>query len=237
MPPRNDPDRLPNRFDVERLVETSDLEPISRHIILVLCGRMMQGTTLIPPGVSPSLTRLARGTGWDRRTIMRHLNLLEAAGWLVRQRPDPHKARTEHARTSYTVLMPGLGAGSPMARDGGTRGLGATSAQARGAANPGLGAANPGARGAVPHSQIRSDQRSDQSGENGDLADLVAKQLLERTGTEVTREWAEQTATLLTARPGIKNPRAYIIRTITTDPHPERWLPTPAPPPYREDTE
>jgi hypothetical protein len=77
-----------------------------------------------------------------------------------------------------------------------------------------------------------SDQRTDQS---GDLVDLVIKQLAERTGITVTREWAETTRATLLARPGIKNPRAYIIRTITTDPNPERWLPTPAPPPYHRE--
>ncbi len=231
MPPRNE-ERLPNRFDIERAVEASDLAPIGRHIILVLCGRMMQGSTLIPREHSPSLTRLAAGTGWDRRTIMRHLTLLEKAGWLIRHRPDPARARREHARTSYTVLMPKLGAPSAQARDTGTRGLGAESAQARDTGTRGLGAGDPGARGAAPHSQTLSDQRTDQS---GDLVDLVIKQLLERTGVTVSREWATGTRDLLLARPGITNPRAYIIRTITTDKNPQRWLPTPEPPPYQKE--
>ena len=213
-------------------METSSLEPISRHILLVLCGRMMQGSTLIPREHSPSLTRLAAGTGWDRRTIMRYLNALEKAGWLIRHRPDPDKARREHARTNYTVLMPGLGASSAQARDTGTRGLGASSAQARDTDPYGLGAGDPGARGRVPHSQTLSDQRTDQS---GDLVDLVIKQLHDRTGVTVTHEWAETTRDLLLARPGVRNPRAYIIRTITTDPHPERWLPTPTPPPLQQE--
>ena len=215
MPPRNE-ENLPDRFDVERAVERSDLAPIGRHIILLLCGRMTQGSTLIPREFSPSLTRLAAGTGLDRRTVMRHLNELEELGWLVRHRPDPDKARKEHARTNYTVLIPGLGAASAQARDTGSRGL---------------GAGGPEARGTAPHNQALSDQRTDQS---EDLAILVVKQLLERTGTEVTHEWAAATRDLLLARPGIVNPRAYIIRTITTDPNPERWLPTPAPPPYQK---
>lgn len=226
MPPRTD-ERLPNRYDVERAVEASDLAPIGRHILLVLCGRMMQGSTLIPREHSPSLNRLAAGTGWDRRTIMRHLTELENAGWLIRHRPDPVKARTEHARTSYTVLMPGPGTASTRARDTGTRGLGASPAQARDTVTRGLGTGDLGARGGAPRNQILSDQRTDQS---EDLVDLVIKQMHARTGVTVTREWAETTRDLLIARPGVVNPRAYIIRTITTDPHPERWLPTPAPP-------
>jgi hypothetical protein len=230
LPPRSDPERLPNRFDVERAVERSDLEPIGRHIILVLCGRMMQGSTVIPPGHSPSLTKLAEGTGWDRRTIMRHLNLLEETGWLIRRRPDPHLARTQHVRTAYVVTAPGLG--PAQARDTGTRGLGAGPAQARDTGTRGLGTGDPEARGRPPHSQGLSDERTDQS---GDLADLVIKQLHERTGVTVTHEWAEKTRDLLLTRPGIRNERAYIIRTITTDPHPERWLPTPEPPPYHRE--
>jgi hypothetical protein len=233
LPPRNE-QKLPDRFDVERAVERSSLAPIGRHIILVLCGRMMQGSTLIPREFSPSLTRLAAGTGWDRRTIMRHLNELEKLGWLIRHRPDPDKARREHVRTNYTVLIPGLGAASAQARDTGTRGLGAASAQARDTGTRGLGAGDPGARGTAPHNQALSDQRTDQS---EDLAVLVIKQLLERTGIEVTREWAAATRDLLLARPGVVNPRAYIIRTITTDPKPERWLPTPVAPPFREKEE
>ena len=214
-------------------MEASDLPPIGRHIILVLCGRMMQGSTLIPREHSPSLTRLAAGTGWDRRTIMRYLTVLEKAGWLIRHRPDPEKARKEHARTSYTVLMPELGTGSAQARDTATPGLGTGSAQARDTRPSGLGTGDPEARGREPSNQTLSDQRTDQS---GDLVDLVIKQLHDRTGTTVTRDWATTTRDLLLARPGVRNPRAYIIRTITTDPHPERWLPTPEPPAYREGT-
>jgi hypothetical protein len=95
LPPRNE-ERLPNRFDVERAVEESDLAPIGRHILLVLCGRMMQGSTLIPREFSPSLTRLAAGTGWDRRTIMRHLTALEEAGPI----------RTRHAGSTPALPTP-----------------------------------------------------------------------------------------------------------------------------------
>jgi hypothetical protein len=63
----------------------------------------------------------------------------------------------------------------------------------------------------------------------------VIRQLAERTGVTVTRDWAETTLATLLARPGIKNPRAYVIRVITTDPDPQRWLPTPAPPPYHRE--
>jgi hypothetical protein len=226
LSPRNDSERLPNRFDIERAVEASDLAPIGRHIILVLCGRMMQGSTVIPPGFSPSLTQLARATGWDRRTIMRYLNILEAAGWLIRRRPDPGKARTEHIRTAYVVTV---------ARDTASRGVGAGSAQARDSTSRGLGTSDSKARGTLSPNQIFSDQRTDQSGNDGDLAELVIKQLHLRTGVTVGYEWAQQTTELLLARPGIKNPRAYIIRTITTDPRPERWLPTPEPPAYQRE--
>lgn len=226
---RNDREKLPDRYDVERAVEASSLAPIARHIILILCTRMAQGSTLIPAQYSPSLTKFAAGTGWDRRTIMRHLTALEEAGCLTRHRPPPDKARREHARTNYTVW---LGALRALARDPESQGLGAGEAQARDTASPGLGAGRPGARGAAPSNQTETDHRTDQSGITEDLAELVVKQLAERTGITVTLAWAEQTRDLLLARPGIRNPRAYIIRTITTDPHPERWLPTPEPPPY-----
>lgn len=213
-------------------MERSDLLPIGRHILLVLCTRMQQGSTLILPGHSPSLTTLAAGTGWDRRTIMRHLAELERLGWLIRQRPDPHLARTQHLRTNYSVVPPGLGAVSTGARGTGSRGLGTVSTGARDTRSPDLGAGDSGARGSAPHSQTPS-AHADQSEEA--LAELVIEQLHERTGVTVTAEWAAGTVAMLLARPGIKNPRAYILRTIAADPSPQKWLPTPQPPDYREE--
>lgn len=130
---------MPTRFEIERALKLSRLPPTSRHVMHVLCTRMDAETNLILPRYQPSLTNLARETGYDRRTITRHLTRLEAAGWLIRVRPTLDDARTKHKRTAYTPLIP---EGSyPQAR---------AFAGARGTASPDLGAQRPKARGTQP---------------------------------------------------------------------------------------
>lgn len=103
---------MPTRFDVERALENSGLPQTARDIGFALCRRMSAGTDEIPAQHSPSLTRLARVVGVHRRTIMRHLHVLERAGWITRDRPDPHDARTQHRTTCYTVTIPSAGPAS-----------------------------------------------------------------------------------------------------------------------------
>lgn len=111
----------PTRYDIERAVGASDLPPVERHIVLALCTYMDQGSTLIPAQYTPSLTRLAEVTGWNRRTIRRHIKALAKAGWLG-------LARVPGKRYRYAVTCPQpdpardtepseLGTGSPAARD------------------------------------------------------------------------------------------------------------------------
>lgn len=221
--PHEEP-RLLNRYDVERAVAKSDLPPIGRHIVLVLCQRMQQGSTLIPREHSPSITTLAAGTGWNRRTITRHLAVLEDAGWIIRHRPPVHLARTMHARTAYTVLIPELGTGSPTARDTRSRGLGAQGPKARGVESIELGAKGPEARGAAPFNTGLSDI-PDQSDTDAEEIELVIKNLMERTGVTVTTSHAAIVRDAIVARPH-KNRRAYLIRCLVTDKNPQRWLDT-----------
>lgn len=51
----------------------------------------------------PSLTTLARDVGCDRRTVMRHLNVLEERGYIIRQRP---KRQGPNHFTSYVAAVP-----------------------------------------------------------------------------------------------------------------------------------
>jgi hypothetical protein len=204
---------LTTRFDVERALEVSDLPPVSRHIVLVLCSRMDAGTTVIPPRHSPSLTRLARGTGWDRRTIMRHLARLETKGWLTRIRPSPHQARAQHITTAYAVTPPAAyphpGAQDPVAE---------------GTPPPGLGAPGDTARGSVP-------RRSDQP----DLIQIVIDGISKRTGKTITPEWARKVLQQILSRPGIEHRAAYVKRIMTTDPDLTRFLPGPDEPRYTKE--
>lgn len=113
----------PTRYDVERAVSESTLPPPQRHILLTLCTYMQRGSTAIPARYSPSLTRLTDATGWNRRTITRHLAHLETAGWLGR-------VKVPGKRTLYRVECP------EPARDSEPPEVGADSPAARGAQTP-----------------------------------------------------------------------------------------------------
>lgn len=219
LPAHRDEPKVPTRYDVERAVERSGLPAIGRHIILVLCQRMVQGSTVIMPAHSPSLTTLARGTGWNRTTIARHLNVLEQLGWVIRQRPTPYAARARHARTSYTVLIPD----DPRASGTPTRPLVARGDMASGTRTRELVAHDRGASGAVPHKQTSTDKTdlTDQE------IDLVIAKLAERTGVTVSREHAAIVRKTIQSRPGAKtNPHAYLIRVLVADPRPRKFLET-----------
>lgn len=227
MQPREAADRAPNRFDVERAIKKADsLPPIAAHLLLDLCTYMDQGSTTIPYKHGPSLTMLTRDSKWSRRTVIRYLAWLEHAGWLTRLRPTVAAARKEHKRTAYIVHVPEWVIEAIRARDSEFPGLGLPDAQARVPPTLELGQASAQARA---RARLKPDQPdlSDQG-----LADIVIAQMQERTGKTVTREWAAQTVQMILARPGIKSPRAYLVRTISTDPNPQRWLPTETPPPF-----
>jgi hypothetical protein len=230
--------RLPNRFDVEWATERSPLPTVARDVLYALARRMQQGSTVIPlQHAAISLSKLAEASGWSKRHVQRALDYLEKRGIITRRRPSLHDARTKQARTAYVVhyeLLLELGPGSPKkAWDTAAYGLGPPRRKPRATQTQGLGSGSPAARDTVAPDQTLSDQ-PDQSDEIA----LVIKHLKERTGTEVTREWAAETARLILARPGIgTNRRAYLIRTLVTDPNPQRWLPTPQPPRFTKEEE
>jgi hypothetical protein len=209
---------MTTRYDIERALEHAALPAVGTAILMWLCTRMDKGSTVIPPGQSPSLSRLARMTKYHRRTVMRHLNHLEETGWLTRKRPELHHARTLHRTTHYSVTIPGgfqqaseLGAGNPGTRD---------------TKPPELGAGDSGARGTVTHNPDLPDpyQR--------DAEVRLAKEEIEkRTGREVSLEWAGKVRDRLVAEPGVRNPPGWIRHRIGTDPDPAALLlPTPQPP-------
>jgi hypothetical protein len=224
--PAPDAVRPPDRWDAERAVKASELPAIARHMLLDLLTYTDAGTLVLPYRWSPSLTGLEDDTGWSRRTVTRYLDLLEAEGWLARLRPTVHDARVKHRRTAYTVMIPdGLGTQAAQSRVTASPGLGTGPAQARVTASPELGTAGPGASASARLIQTVPDQP-----ENPDLTEVVIRALHRETGVTVDADWAAGTVEAILSRPGVKNPRAYLIRIITTDPH--RWLPTPQPPPY-----
>lgn len=121
---------MPGRFEYERAIRRSDLPPPSRHLALTIATWADMDSGIIPERFQPSLSTLEEATGLNRATVQRHLNRLEADGWMVRDRPDPKRARMEHARTRYLLALP------PGARRTEHLGLGAESTQPRRTDNP-----------------------------------------------------------------------------------------------------
>jgi hypothetical protein len=165
---------MPSRFEYERSVRSSDLAPLSRLLALTLATWADVKTGVIPARLTPSLSTLEEATGMDRSTVRRHLNKLESAEWVGRDRPDPAAARARKARTQYRLTIPNgiavpesdrdeLGAENTEAR--GTQPpvdteLGAQGPQARGTQPLELGAENPMTRGTQPPKSSYGPKRS-----------------------------------------------------------------------------
>ena len=97
---------MPSRFEFERAVRSSDLPSLSRLLALTLATWADVRNGRIPPHLTPSLTTLEGATGMVRASVRTHLNKLEAAGWIVRERPTVAAARSEKARTLYKIRVP-----------------------------------------------------------------------------------------------------------------------------------
>lgn len=97
---------MPSRFEYERAVRSSDLPSLSRLLALTLATWADVRTGRIPPRLTPSLTTLEGATGMARASVRNHLNKLEEAGWVVRERPTVAAARSEKARTHYKIRVP-----------------------------------------------------------------------------------------------------------------------------------
>lgn len=200
-------------------MRSSGLPPGWRHVIHVLCSYVDYEAGAILPGHQPSLTVLARDTGLHRRTVIRHLAGLEAGGWVTRQRPAVHDARTKHARTQYAVLI-----GEPHASGATAPELGTSHPRASGATAPELGASDPGSRGTRPPRS--SPSRQSPAGETGAVIDAIRA----KDGTTVSREWAARVAgQILGARSDVRDRAAY-LRTVIANAPPGAYRPTPVPP-------
>ena len=195
------------RWDVTRAVRTSDLPAPSRLVMLVLADVSDVGTAEIPERFTPSLNVLARETGLDKSTVRRHLDQLEAEGWVIRMRPSAHAARTEGERTRYRLCIP-AGLAETVERAA----LGAENHPPRGSVPPprgteplGLGAESPQPRGTVPLipiSAYHSDQVPDQTPSSSDAphrpdVEKVCEHLADRMVTNgclrptITKRWRD----------------------------------------------
>lgn len=158
------------RWRVVDAVESSDLPPVARHLMLTLCGRLSgRGMHTGQLGeYSPSLSELARLTGWKPTPVKKYLGELEQVGWLIRDQPPVKLQRSEKAKTKYTVRIPGEPPDmSALSRP--PRGLeGDASGLSRSSDDHGLGRHTTRARSPRGH---RSDRQTDQT--LSPFADLI----------------------------------------------------------------
>lgn len=106
------------RYEIEREIKRSDLPPIQRHILMLLAMNLERGTNQVPAAYAPSITGLTDGTGWQRRTITRHLMALERSGWLaVARRPGRRSGYAICPPVTGDSETPSLGTVSPPTRD------------------------------------------------------------------------------------------------------------------------
>jgi hypothetical protein len=108
------------RYEIEREIKRSDLHPIDRHILMLLCMNLDRGTNVVPPEYAPSVTGLTEGSGWQRRTVTRHLMQLERSGWLaIHRRPGRRSGYAINPQITRDQETPELGTVSTPTRDSG----------------------------------------------------------------------------------------------------------------------
>ena len=106
------------RYEIEREIKDSDLHPIDRHLLLLLCMSLDRGSNVVPAKYAPSLTGLTDGSGWRRRTVTRHLKSLERSGWLlIHRRPGRRSSYTIIPQTTRDQETPEVGTVNPPTRD------------------------------------------------------------------------------------------------------------------------
>lgn len=108
------------RLAYERGIRYSSLPAPSRHIALTIATWADVETGIIPDRFMPAKETLESATGLSRGAIVKHLNLLEAEGWLGRETGGGRNRRTKFrlripvsAKTGHEVTPLEAGNGSP----------------------------------------------------------------------------------------------------------------------------
>lgn len=97
---------MPGRLEYERAIRISGLPAPARHIALTLATWADIETGVIPDRYQPSQKGLLAATGMGKPTLLKYLKTLTLMGWVIAEAPSPHAARTTHARTRYTLVIP-----------------------------------------------------------------------------------------------------------------------------------
>ncbi len=88
------------RFTVEKQIQYSDLQPLTRHLLQTMWSMANSRTGVIPR------PELARRTGMNRRTVIRHADKAVEAGWLIRSIADRHDQLMGREANRYLLTTP-----------------------------------------------------------------------------------------------------------------------------------
>jgi hypothetical protein len=208
-----------NRFDIERAVQRSGLPAAGIAIVMALCTRISADSGAIEPEYSPSLRSLARMTGYAKSTVCEHLQFLELAGWITRNRHDPAEAGRLHLTTVYELSVPCPATGhKPVRRPASPR-----PAPGRGPVRPADGAVS---GGRTPTSRDRESVRDSTEIVTDDDAALVLtaqRELAELTGRTISLQLAAEAVRLVLDGRQISNRKQYLLRSLRDDPR--RFIP------------
>lgn len=91
---------MTTRWEVEKAVLYSQLEPSARLLMLALLAKADNDSAAIPPEHTPSLTTIQEMTGLARSAVAEWLTALEQAGWIIRTKP-PKRSKAD--RTQYAL--------------------------------------------------------------------------------------------------------------------------------------
>lgn len=83
---------MTTRWEVEKAVKASAIEPTGRHILLTLLTSSVAGTAEIPPAHVPTFTDMERETGLSRSALAEWMKALTDGGWVSRV-PFPEESR------------------------------------------------------------------------------------------------------------------------------------------------
>lgn len=94
---------MPTKWEVERAVLKSKLDPQPKLIMLVLNTWAEEKTAEIPAQYTPSLEKVAAATGLSKSTVAEWLTVLDEADWLFRERPTAKESLGAGRRTRYRL--------------------------------------------------------------------------------------------------------------------------------------
>lgn len=208
------------RFDWERAVRRSQLPKLRKLVALTLATYAdLDGTN-----VRPGLVELAEACSMPYSTVKAHVSALRAGGWLDRTVRGSSLGRRAIADEHHLTVPIHSSLASPVQPEHGS-----LVSRTQLTSEPEQGSV------VSPH-QIRDQTKTNRSDAPVDIVTgVVVAALRDRTGKTVPPEHARLVARQLLDGRHVRNRAAYVRGAIERDAHPERFVPTPAPPPFRRE--